>query len=1284
MSKIRSYLTVKPFKAETKVGQNFNGLRLSVNRLGSTTQGIGKSIESMHTLLKFQNEFLIENNTYTIETDKKRVKNKKVLKSKLKLEEKKNTQKSRRDAAAKQAVDRGKENAGKVENKKKELKPVKTFLEKIAGFFSTVISAFLVFGGLDYISKNADKIVKVAKLFFTIAKFAYKLTKIGVFAVMDGLTNMFGDYSVNGINENGIKRKFRFMFGFIQLTGGLLALRYITGPWRILTDLNFLIGAFRGVSEGNQQIALQEDRMKGGYFDAQTGKFISKDEYNVMRKAARKSGNLDAFDQRIKPNSTMGGIKNGMVRRGSSAVKGLGGRISGKLGGPGGVLSAVGSVAGGIGRIAEGDRPGEEKGTAVGAGVGKAIGGIAGAAAGTALLAPFLGPFAPMVGGFIGDFLGEFIGGQIGPLIEPIFGPLKRWFGMAMEVMKAVFEPLLKEIGPFFEAFFGVLGKLVDFIVKCISPIMKFVGMVLGGAIQIIIKTLTFTFNLIKNIIAFSLNPVGFAWNVIRGADPGKDVDLKKAAQQKEAQQKPNVQQFARGGKVTVPDLLPPKMMIGGGLQMAATMGMANPTKTFDLVGQGLIGALSAGVNMFGFVGDDVRRHISADLNRLQSEFGGQQNVGTNGAPLGTLNRVSDTGVNPSGAEKESGKKASKIAALLGPGRGLLGLLKDAIKAEKTRRGEGGASGTPSGISSSSSSGDGSDNLGGPLPSGSVVDKGAGIARKLMSSLGLNAGAAAGMPGNFVAESSLLPNVREGGGTGHSWPAGRRAVPAGYGWAQWSFSRHDTFVNKFLGGFGGPGGASTKVATDEDNYKMLMYELKKPGGGFSPAHKAREGMRQVRSLEDYKKITDPVEAARAFRTSWERANEALAHDSVRIQNAKAIYEKIKSVGGLVEFAKGGKLKDQGLAAKTKHKVRSNDGAPSENRIAFSAKDAEKMMFAAGGAVRPAGQPGNKMFIHWVASGYTYKGHGFYHSIVQGDGSVYQAHPYSQKQGVGHTHLRTSQGIGISAACLGGGSPSNFGSFPPKEQQLQGLAKEIANVAKSWGWGPSDINIKNVMTHAEAASGLDGQLPGNDNYGPFVSPQTGRKGDYAKWDWIRLRNNDEDGTGGDKLRAMARGYMGGDSTVVREASSAVANADGSVSSPGSSGAPTPPPPKPDTLENRAASLAEALKKFASAMASGKTAPAPADKDKKEKGKDDPKVSGTPAKEITTSQSSQNPSATAQTPQAITRSAQEKKDFNERAVAPTVVPVAVPINKPGKQAAGANVQQVFTPTTPGLHR
>jgi len=218
--------------------------------------------------------------------------------------------------------------------------------------------------------------------------------------------------------------------------------------------------------------------------------------------------------------------------------------------------------------------------------------------------------------------------------------------------------------------------------------------------------------------------------------------------------------------------------------------------------------------------------------------------------------------------------------------------------------------------------------------------------------------------------------------------------------------------------------------------------------------------------------------------------------SMRMQQAKA--------GGynVPGFAKGGPTKKK------------RDGSMSENRLI----GADQLM-----------AKGGKIFLHWTAGGPHFTQKGKYHSIIQGSGKVFRAHPYDQKSGVAHTYLRNSQGIGMSVAAMAG-SGGNY--VWPTSGQIDSMAKEIANVGKQWGWNPNDINIKNVMTHAEAASGKDGQLPRNDNYGP-----TAWGGDGARWDLWHLTKDGAKGSGGNILRAKARGYMGGDSTVIEETGSA---------------------------------------------------------------------------------------------------------------------------------------------------
>ena len=221
--------------------------------------------------------------------------------------------------------------------------------------------------------------------------------------------------------------------------------------------------------------------------------------------------------------------------------------------------------------------------------------------------------------------------------------------------------------------------------------------------------------------------------------------------------------------------------------------------------------------------------------------------------------------------------------------------------------------------------------------------------------------------------------------------------------------------------------------------------------------------------------------------------------SLRMQQAKA--------GGytLPTFANGGKLSN------TKNPRR--DGSQEENRLAQQ----DGMGMSRGGRILRALAEGGKIFLHWTAGGGNFKQSGKYHSIVQGDGSIYRAHPYDQRSGVAHTHLRNSQGIGMAVAAMAG-SGGNY--VWPSGKQISSLSGEIADIAKKRGWKESDINVKNIMTHAEAASGKDGQLPGNDNYGP-----TAWGGDGARWDLWHLTKDGEKGSGGHIIRNQVRKMLG---------------------------------------------------------------------------------------------------------------------------------------------------------------
>jgi len=181
-------------------------------------------------------------------------------------------------------------------------------------------------------------------------------------------------------------------------------------------------------------------------------------------------------------------------------------------------------------------------------------------------------------------------------------------------------------------------------------------------------------------------------------------------------------------------------------------------------------------------------------------------------------------------------------------------------------------------------------------------------------------------------------------------------------------------------------------------------------------------------------------------------------------------------------------------------------------------------FAAGGNLN------KQIYMHWTASRYNWK-NGPYHTTVQGDGSLHKHKKYNQY--TGHTWRRNTGNVGISVAAM---KDYNWDRYSPKKKQLDAMTGEAAAVAKGWGWKPSDVSIKNVMTHAEAASNKDGRRP-TPNYGPTWWGGTGERSDLHK-----LKKTDPDGGGGDKLRMMMKRFMGMSNPPVLNESGPGAGAD----------------------------------------------------------------------------------------------------------------------------------------------
>jgi hypothetical protein len=167
-----------------------------------------------------------------------------------------------------------------------------------------------------------------------------------------------------------------------------------------------------------------------------------------------------------------------------------------------------------------------------------------------------------------------------------------------------------------------------------------------------------------------------------------------------------------------------------------------------------------------------------------------------------------------------------------------------------------------------------------------------------------------------------------------------------------------------------------------------------------------------------------------------------------------------------------------------------------------------------------------IYLHWAATPYTWVRSGLYHSIISGDGRVQRLHSYGVDLPA-HTWQRNANAVALSCACMGG-RPDPW-SMPPTPEQLEALCQEAAAVARSWGWGPEQITIQRLMTHAEAAANRDGRTP-HENYGPVIWGGTGER-----WDLLQLEKGGPP-TGGEQLRARIRAILRGEPAGSAEAGS----------------------------------------------------------------------------------------------------------------------------------------------------
>ena len=604
MAAIRSFVKIQPITGKSGIAQNMDQVRKSINRMGAVTDGIAKSFYDTTELLKFEKEYLSDTSKAEVTDIKKKDKKEKTKWTNSMRDFRRTFAKKKREKLedqAEQGLEEGKEEGRKaVEKEKPKMSMLARFLNGIFRLFKL----FIIFGALNWLSnpQNAEKAVKVFKVLFAIGKFAFKITKMGVGMILDGLTNVFGNYS----EEGAIRRGLRGILGVVQLMGGLAVLRtaqYMVMPWKLMKDVNRLRMIFSGNAEASAEAERNQQVRKSGFRDPKTGVIYSKEEVQQMRKAAEKAdrkrpGAKKAFEERFGKESRFSKMRRGMGDKYKGFKGKLGNRANKVFGKLGGKVNVGMGLLGGASRIAGGLATGEKASSAIGAGVGQAAGGVLGGIAGTALLGPFLGPFAPIVGNAIGSFLGEWVGKELGPLMEPIFGPIKRYFGMVFDLVKMTLGPIIEQVKEPMGMIFELIGKLGKFLMDSAKVLMDFTGFILGPVFDAIGGVVQFVVNNAKRL----MNPASVAGGIADALTFNLfdfDGENKKAA----------------GGPV--------EMAAGGPLQFGSHPDMLAATGGLYL--KAIVGSLGA----FGFVGNKVKSVLAPDIQKLGTAFG--VSVGTGG-----------------------------------------------------------------------------------------------------------------------------------------------------------------------------------------------------------------------------------------------------------------------------------------------------------------------------------------------------------------------------------------------------------------------------------------------------------------------------------------------------------------------------------------------------------------------------------------------------------------------------------------------------------------------------
>ena len=400
----------------------FKTITSGMNSLGASMNGIAIQVEAMTQAMKDRVSAKIKGDNITKKQADAVDKAEATREKKKTAEEKRRELKKKRDEAEDQSEKKGKKaKEGAMQNFKEAAKSAfGGFFGAIARFLGGIFKIFIGFAVLDWVSKNPDKVQKLASGLAAIGKFVFNITSFLVGSAFDGLVKFM---------ENPISLKGLLGFGQFLLSAApiFLGIAFLKNPLATAKTVGWVV---TNLVKGLLNIG----------------------------KAARAGAKIRKF---------MGSkLGKGLI------AGGLG--VSAYLGAKGAGDSNAEAIGTGVG-TAGGALVGEAIGSKLGGPLGGMIGGAAGAFVG--------GKAGKAIGGFmepIFEPIGRFFS-MIGDVFKQVMAPIKDSLSGFFEVLGSVMTQVLNFIEPHLPMISKIVGVGIQVMfaplflgIKALTAVLKF------------------------------------------------------------------------------------------------------------------------------------------------------------------------------------------------------------------------------------------------------------------------------------------------------------------------------------------------------------------------------------------------------------------------------------------------------------------------------------------------------------------------------------------------------------------------------------------------------------------------------------------------------------------------------------------------------------------------------------------------------------------------------------------------------------------------------------------